>query len=112
MSTDTVERVRYTGDSATAPVGRRPAAVVAALTTAKAARSGALWGLVFGLYVTASSLGYAATYKTVQGEDLMFKKSGMGWVVMDAKGDKANITIANVMQSNGVIHVIDTVLLP
>ena len=60
----------------------------------------------------AKANGGTATYKTVQGEDLMFKKSGMGWVVMDAKGDKANITIANVMQSNGVIHVIDTVMMP
>jgi uncharacterized surface protein with fasciclin (FAS1) repeats len=32
--------------------------------------------------------------------------------VWDAKGDSAKITIKNVMQSNGVIHVIDTVLLP
>ena len=32
--------------------------------------------------------------------------------MIDAKGDRAKITIANVMQSNGVIHVIDTVLLP
>jgi uncharacterized surface protein with fasciclin (FAS1) repeats len=31
--------------------------------------------------------------------------------VWDAKGDAAKITIRNVMQSNGVIHVIDTVLM-
>jgi uncharacterized surface protein with fasciclin (FAS1) repeats len=31
---------------------------------------------------------------------------------MDDKGDTGMITIANVMQSNGVIHVIDTVMLP
>ena len=31
---------------------------------------------------------------------------------MDAKGGMAKITIANVMQSNGVIHVIDHVLMP
>jgi uncharacterized surface protein with fasciclin (FAS1) repeats len=31
---------------------------------------------------------------------------------MDAKGDTAQVTIANVMQSKGVIHVIDTVMLP
>jgi uncharacterized surface protein with fasciclin (FAS1) repeats len=60
----------------------------------------------------AKANGGTATYTTVQGGTLSFMKSGMGWVVTDAKGDKAKITIANVMQSNGVIHVIDTVLLP
>ena len=53
-----------------------------------------------------------ATLKTVEGEKLMFRKSGGGWWVIDAKGDKARITIPNVMQSNGVIHVVDTVLMP
>jgi len=50
--------------------------------------------------------------KTVEGEELTFEsKDGSLWV-WDAKGDAAKITIKNVMQSNGVIHVIDTVLLP
>ncbi len=53
-----------------------------------------------------------ATLKTVQGKSLRFRKSGGGWVVVDAKGGTSRITIANVMQSNGVIHVIDTVLMP
>jgi uncharacterized surface protein with fasciclin (FAS1) repeats len=53
-----------------------------------------------------------ATLKTVEGENLMFRKGGGSWWVIDAKGDKARITIPNVMQSNGVIHVIDTVLMP
>ena len=53
-----------------------------------------------------------ATLKTVQGESLRFRKNGRGWVVVDAKGGMSRITIPNVMQSNGVIHVIDTVLMP
>jgi uncharacterized surface protein with fasciclin (FAS1) repeats len=53
-----------------------------------------------------------AMLKTVEGEDLTFQmKDGKLWVI-DAKGDTAQVTIRNVMQSNGVIHVIDTVLLP
>ena len=53
-----------------------------------------------------------ATLKTVEGEDLRFIKSRKGWIVVDSKGGKSRITIANVMQSNGVIHVVDTVLMP
>ncbi|KQS03425.1 fasciclin [Sphingomonas sp. Leaf357] len=53
-----------------------------------------------------------ATYTTVNGGTLTFSKSGSGWAVTDAKGGMANITIADVNQSNGVIHVIDTVLMP
>jgi uncharacterized surface protein with fasciclin (FAS1) repeats len=56
--------------------------------------------------------GGKATLKTVEGADLTFEmKDGTIWV-WDAKGDNAKITVKNVMQSNGVIHVIDTVLLP
>jgi uncharacterized surface protein with fasciclin (FAS1) repeats len=60
----------------------------------------------------AKANGGTATYTTVQGEPLMFKKSGMGYAIMDGKGHTGKITIANVMQSNGVIHVIDTVMMP
>jgi uncharacterized surface protein with fasciclin (FAS1) repeats len=56
--------------------------------------------------------GGKAMLKTVEGADLTFAvKDGKLWVI-DAKGDTAQVTIRNVMQSNGVIHVIDTVLLP
>lgn len=60
----------------------------------------------------AKAHGGTATYTTVQGGTLSFKKMGSGWSVTDAKGGHAMITTANVMQSNGVIHVIDTVLMP
>lgn len=53
-----------------------------------------------------------AMLKTVQGEDLTFMQKGSELWVMDAKGNKAKVTIKDVYQSNGVIHVIDTVLMP
>lgn len=56
--------------------------------------------------------GGVATLKTVEGESLRFMQSGGSWWVEDVHGGKARITIPNVMQSNGVIHVIDSVLMP
>lgn len=53
-----------------------------------------------------------ATYTTVSGGKLKFHAQGRGWAVMDAKGNMARITIPNVMQRNGVIHVVDAVLMP
>ncbi|SIS92760.1 Uncaracterized surface protein containing fasciclin (FAS1) repeats [Kaistella chaponensis] len=50
--------------------------------------------------------------KTVQGEELTFWMKGMNLYVKDTKGNSAKITTADVNQSNGVIHVIDTVLMP
>ncbi len=50
--------------------------------------------------------------KTVQGEELTFSKKGKDIWVIDSKGNKAKVTIADVYQSNGVIHVIDKVLMP
>jgi uncharacterized surface protein with fasciclin (FAS1) repeats len=53
-----------------------------------------------------------AMLKTVEGEELTFaEKDGRLWI-WDAKGGSAQLTIRNVLQSNGVLHVIDTVLLP
>lgn len=53
-----------------------------------------------------------AMMKTVQGEELTFWTKGKDLYVTDAKGNKAKVTIADVNQSNGVIHVIDKVLMP
>ena len=52
------------------------------------------------------------TAKTVQGEKLTFTMKGKNIYVSDKKGNKAKVTIADVNQSNGVIHVVDTVLMP
>lgn len=53
-----------------------------------------------------------AMLKTVQGEDLTATMSDGKIMLTDAKGDTATVTTADVFQSNGVIHVIDTVLMP
>ena len=53
-----------------------------------------------------------ATFKTVSGGTLTAKMSGSKAMIMDEKGGAATVTIADVVQSNGVIHVIDKVLLP
>jgi uncharacterized surface protein with fasciclin (FAS1) repeats len=53
-----------------------------------------------------------AMLKTVQGEDITAEMSGGKVVLVDAKGGKSTVTIADVNQSNGVIHVVDTVLMP
>ncbi len=49
---------------------------------------------------------------TVEGEALTVKLDGKKVWLIDAKGGKSAVTIADVNQSNGVIHVVDTVLMP
>jgi uncharacterized surface protein with fasciclin (FAS1) repeats len=57
--------------------------------------------------------GGMAKLTTVEGAELIVKQAGPGKLsVTDAKGDVATVTVADVLQSNGVIHVVDTVLLP
>ena len=53
-----------------------------------------------------------ASLKTVAGGTLTAKTSGGKVMVTDEKGGSATVTIADVYQSNGVIHVVDKVLLP
>jgi uncharacterized surface protein with fasciclin (FAS1) repeats len=56
--------------------------------------------------------GGKAELTTVQGEPLTAEKKGKYIEIVDSKGDVARVTIPNVMQSNGVIHVVNTVMLP
>ncbi len=53
-----------------------------------------------------------ATFKTVEGGTLTASMSGNDLILTDEKGGTSKVTIADVMQSNGVIHVVDTVLMP
>jgi uncharacterized surface protein with fasciclin (FAS1) repeats len=54
----------------------------------------------------------SAMLTTVEGEPLTARMEGKWLVLTDAKGGMSRVTTANVMQSNGVIHVVDTVLMP
>ena len=56
--------------------------------------------------------GGKASLTTVNGEKLVAKLDGDKVTLTDKKGDVATVTIPDVKQSNGVIHVIDKVMLP
>ena len=53
-----------------------------------------------------------AEFTTVAGGKLYAMLDGKNVILMDEKGGKSTVTIADVKQSNGVIHVIDSVVLP
>ena len=56
--------------------------------------------------------GGKASLKTVEGENLIVTSSGGTIMLTDAKGGMSHVTTADVAQSNGVIHVVDKVVLP
>ena len=56
--------------------------------------------------------GGTATLTTVQGGTLKASLMGSRIMLTDAKGGTSTVTQADVMQSNGVVHVVDTVLMP
>ena len=64
------------------------------------------------LMEAAKKNGGTADFKTVEGETISVESKGNMLMIRDAKGNASKVTIQNVLQSNGVIHVIDTVLLP
>ena len=56
--------------------------------------------------------GGKTTLKTVEGEDLTLTRAGRSIVITDVKGDRSRVTVPDVLQSNGIIHVVNTVLMP
>jgi len=52
------------------------------------------------------------TLFTVEGEPLRVRKASGKVMIIDAKGNTSTVTIADVNQSNGVIHVVNAVLMP
>ncbi|WP_300567209.1 fasciclin domain-containing protein [Flavobacterium sp.] len=53
----------------------------------------------------------SAEFKTVQGGKIWCKMDGKKLVITDEKGNQSTVTIADVYQSNGVIHVVDSVIM-
>ena len=56
--------------------------------------------------------GGKAVLKTAAGDSLTVMKHGKGFAVMDGAGGTALVTISDVKQSNGVVYVVNKVLLP
>lgn len=63
-------------------------------------------------HLIAADLKDGQTLTTVEGENLTVSKKGKKVMLTDAKGGTATVTIPNIMDSNGVTHVIDAVLMP
>jgi len=61
---------------------------------------------------TAATLKDGQQLKTVQGQALTVSKSGSAWMIKDAMGNTAKVETADVISSNGVTFVIDSVLMP
>jgi uncharacterized surface protein with fasciclin (FAS1) repeats len=78
----------------------------------KAALTGILTYHVVSGALKSTDLKDGQKLKTVQGEELTIGYKDGKWSVTDAKGGMANITIADVISSNGVTYVIDAVLMP
>ena len=64
------------------------------------------------LWEASNKGGGKAKFKTVEGEELTVEFKAQTLTIRDSKGNASKVTIQNVFQSNGVIHVIDSVLLP
>ncbi len=97
-----------------AAFGKLPAGTVDTLVKPenKAALTKILTYHVVAGKMNASSLTDGKKLKTVEGEELTVKHSGGKVWIVEAKGGTSAVTIADVNQSNGVIHVVDTVLMP
>jgi uncharacterized surface protein with fasciclin (FAS1) repeats len=64
------------------------------------------------LWEASNKGGGKAKFKTVEGEELTVEFKGQVLTIRDSKGNASRVSIQNVFQSNGVIHVIDNVLMP
>ncbi len=97
-----------------AAFGKLPAGTVENLVKPenKATLTGILTYHVVPGKLAAADLKDGAKLKTAAGGELTVKAAGGKVSIVDAKGGSSNVTIPNVFQSNGVIHVVDTVLLP
>lgn len=67
---------------------------------------------VLGSKVESTQIPLGADIKTVQGATLKINAAGSGLAITDGRGRKANIVTANIQAKNGVVHVIDKVILP
>jgi uncharacterized surface protein with fasciclin (FAS1) repeats len=102
-----------------AAFGKIPSATLTAVGNDKATLTKVLtYHVVAGKYDAAAIIakikagGGKAVLKTVEGDSITASLSGPNVIITDDKGGTATVTTADVYQSNGVVHVIDSVLMP
>lgn len=96
----------------TAEPARRARAVVAAVTARRAARSGALWGYVFGLFVASSALGFAVTYRSTSARDRLAATFGANAgidAIIGRAHDVATVAGFTAWRSLGVLSIVGSV---
>jgi uncharacterized surface protein with fasciclin (FAS1) repeats len=84
----------------------------AALLADKALLTKVLTYHVLGAKVESTQIPLGAAITTLQGDAIRIDAAGSGLVITDARSRKANIVTANIQANNGVVHVIDKVILP
>jgi uncharacterized surface protein with fasciclin (FAS1) repeats len=67
---------------------------------------------VLGSKVESTQIPLGTAIKTVQGATLTIAAVGAGLVITDGRARTSNITAANIQATNGVVHLIDKVILP
>ena len=93
------------------PAGRHPGTVVAQRTARAALRSGALWGVVFGVYTAMQALAYVDSYPTQRSRDIMaqtFSSGGLNALMGPAHG-LATVGGFTAWKSIGILSVVGAV---
>ena len=81
------------------PAGRYPGTVLAGKVARHAARSGALWGLIFGLFIFLQTHAYTSTYKTQASRDQLARSYGSNMAMNALLGSERAVSPPTVLRT-------------